>query len=315
MQAVRKACLETIHELARRDERVLFFGSDIGAGTLDGFRKEFPGRFFMEGVSEANIVGVMSGLAMNGWIPYLNTLAVFLTRRCYEQILLDAAMHRLPVRLCGSGGGVVYAPLGPTHLAFDDLALMRAIPGMTIIAPCDAEEMRRLAAQTLDWEGPVYVRFGKGGDPLVSDPALPCRIGRGVMMRGGSDALLVTTGITAQIALAAHAQLARLGVAAGVLHLHTVAPLDAALLLEAAAGVTAVVSVEEHNLTGGLGSAVAEVLAEANLPRAPRFRRLALTDGFHPEYGTQAGLLNHSGVSPEAVAHAVQKLLETKETS
>jgi transketolase len=311
---VRKACLGAIHELARRDERVLFFGSDIGAGTLEGFRKEFPGRFFMEGVSEANIVGVMSGLAMNGWIPYLNTLAVFLTRRCYEQTLLDAAMHRLPVRLCGSGGGVVYAPLGPTHLAFDDLALMRAIPGMTILAPCDAEEMRRLVAQTLDWEGPVYIRFGKGGDPIVSDAALPCRIGRGVPLRGGADALLVTTGITAQIALAAHAELARRGIGAGVLHLHTVAPLDAALLLELAAGVRAVVTVEEHNMTGGLGSAVAELLAEAGLPRPPRFRRVALADGFHPEYGSQASILAHNGVTAEAVTRAVQSLLETKET-
>lgn len=308
---MRKACLETIHELARRDERVLFFGSDIGAGTLESFRTQFPGRFFMEGVSEANIVGVMSGLAMNGWIPYLNTLAVFLTRRCYEQTLLDAAMHRLPVRLCGSGGGVVYAPLGPTHLAFEDLALMRAIPGMTILAPCDAEEMRRLVAQTLDWEGPVYIRFGKGGDPIVSDAALPCRIGRGVLLRGGADALLVTTGITAQIALEAHAQLARAGIAAAVLHLHTVAPLDTAVLLEAAADVRAVVSVEEHNLTGGLGSAVAEVLAEANLPRPPRFRRIGLVDGFHPEYGSQTGLLRRNGVTAEAVASAVRSLVGT----
>ena len=310
---MRKAGLESIHALARRDERVLFFGSDIGAGTLEGFRTEFPGRFFMEGVSEANIVGVMSGLAMNGWIPYLNTLAVFLTRRCYEQTLLDAAMHRLPVRLCGSGGGVVYAPLGPTHLAFEDLALMRAIPGMTILAPCDAEEMRRLMAQTLDWEGPIYIRFGKGGDPIVSDATLPCQIGRGVLMRGGADALLVTTGITAQIALAAHALLARDGIAAAVLHLHTVAPLDTALLLEAAAGVRTVITVEEHNLTGGLGSAVAEVLAEANLPHPPCFRRIALADGFHPEYGSQATLLRRNGVTPEAVEAAVRTLLATKE--
>jgi transketolase len=132
-------------------------------------------------------------------------------------------------------------------------------------------------------------------------------------MRGGADALLVSTGITAQIALAAHALLARDGVAAAVLHLHTVAPLDTALLLESAAGMRAVVSVEEHNLTGGLGSAVAEVLAEANLSCPPRFRRIALADGYHPEYGSQAGLLRRNGVTPEAVASAVRTLLETKE--
>ena len=307
---MRKACLETIHELARRDERVLFFGSDIGAGTLEGMRREFPGRFFMEGVSEANIVGVMSGLAMNGRVPYLNTLAVFLTRRCYEQILLDAAMHRLPVRLCGSGGGLVYAPLGPTHLAFDDLALMRAIPGMTVLAPCDAVEMRRLMLQTADREGPVYVRIAKGGDPLVSDPERPCQIGRGLLMREGTDALFVTTGIAPRIALAARETLAREGIGAGLLHLHTVAPLDVAALLAAAAGVRAVVTVEEHNRTGGLGSAVAEVLAEAGVLRGAGFRRVALPDGYHAGYGSQDGLLASGGVTAEAVAGAVRLLLK-----
>lgn len=306
---MRKACLEAIHALARRDPRVVFVGSDIGAGTLDGFRREMPERFFMEGVSEANIVGVMAGLAMNGWIPYLNTLAVFLTRRCYEQILLDVAMHRLPVRLCGSGGGLVYAPLGPTHLAFDDLALMRAVPGMTVLAPCDAEEMRRLVPQTLELAGPAYIRFGKGGDPVVSDPAQPCAIGRGIMLREGADALLVTTGITAQVALAARDLLAAEGIGAAILHLHTVAPLDAGLLLAAAARARAVVSVEEHNATGGLGSAVAEALAEAELRPRPRFRRVALPDGFHPGYGSQASLMATGGVTAAHAAAAVRSLL------
>jgi transketolase len=307
---VRKACLNAIYELAKRDERVVFFGSDIGAGTLDQFRREIPERFFMEGVAEANLVGMMSGLAMNGRVPYLNTLAVFLTRRCYEQILLDAAMHRLPVRLCGSGGGLVYAPLGPTHLAFEDLALMRAIPGMTILAPCDAEEMKRLVPQTLDWEGPVYIRFGKGGDPVVSEPDRPCRIGEGILLREGADALLVTTGITLRIALAAREQLAAAGIGAGVLHLHTVAPLDAAAVLAAAGSVRAVVTVEEHNRTGGLGSAVAELLAEAGFAAPPGFRRVALPDGFHPGYGSQDGLLRAAGVTAEAVAAVCTSILD-----
>ncbi len=306
---MRKACLEAIHELARRDPRVLFFGSDIGAGTLAAMRRDLPGRHFMEGVSEAAIVGMLSGLAANGWIPYLNTLAVFLTRRCYEQVLLDAAMHRLPVRLCGSGGGLVYAPLGPTHLAFDDLALMRAIPGMTILSPCDADEMRRLVPQTLAWPGPVYIRFGKGGDPVVSDAGRGCRIGEAVALAPGDDALLVTTGITAQVALAARELLAAEGVGAAVLHLHTVAPLDAGAVRAAAARVRAVVSVEEHNRTGGLGSAVAEVLAEANLAPPPRFARVALPDACHAGYGSQATLMAEGGVTAAAAAAAVRALL------
>ncbi len=306
---MRKACLDEIYKLAQRDPRVVFFGSDIGAGTLDKMKAEMPGRFFMEGVQEANIIGMMSGLAMNGKIPYLNTIAVFLTRRCYEQVLLDAGMHRLPIRICGSGGGLVYAPLGATHLAFEDLGLMRAIPNMTVVAPCDAEEMRRLVPQTLDWEGPMYIRFGKGGDPVVSDPGKPFLIGRGILAREGADALVVTTGITLKLALAAHDELSREGIGAAVLHLHTVKPLDAEALLRAAAGVRAVVSVEEHTIIGGLGSAVAEVLAEANLSPAKRFKRLAVPDEFPSLYGSQESEMRHYGLTAENVAATVRSLL------
>lgn len=307
---MRKACLEEIYRLARLDERVIFVGSDIGAGTLEKFKQEMPERFFMEGVCEANIVGLMSGLAMNGRIPYLNTLAVFLTRRCYEQVLLDAAMHDLPIRLCGSGGGLVYAPLGSTHLAFEDMALMRAIPGMTVVAPCDAEEMRRLMPQTLEWKGPIYIRFGKGGDPVVSDPAKPFHIGRGILVRAGGEVLFVTTGITLKIALEARGTLAEQGIDAAVLHLHTVKPLDAEALLEAASGARAVVSIEEHNLPGGLGSAVAEVLAEAGFDRPRGFRRLALPDSFHHDYGSQESMMRRYGLTAEGAAAAARSLLE-----
>jgi transketolase len=306
---MRKTCLNQIHELARRDERVLFFGSDIGAGTLDAMKKELPGRFFMEGVSEAAIVGMMSGMAMNGFIPYLNTIAVFLTRRCYEQVLLDAGMHRLPIRLCGSGGGLVYAPLGATHLAFEDIALMRAIPNMTVVAPCDAEEMKRLVPLTLDWEGPMYIRFGKGGDPVVSNPALPFRIGKGILLHAGKDALAVTTGITLKLALAAREALMREGIDLAVLHLPTVKPLDADLLLETAASVRAVITVEEHSLIGGLGSAVAELLMEADPGLRPRFRRIALPDRFPGSYGSQDSELAEFGVTAERLAETTRTLL------
>src|SRR2546425_5843786 len=143
-----------VYELAKKDERIVFIGSDLGIGTLDNFRKEMPNRFFMEGVSEANIVGMAAGLALEGRIVYVNTIATFITRRCFEQVVLDLGLHNANVRLIGSGGGVVYAPLGPTHLAIDDIAIMRAIPNMTIVAPCDANEMGRLMPLTLDSHGP-----------------------------------------------------------------------------------------------------------------------------------------------------------------
>src|SRR5881275_3243224 len=133
---MRKTSLDMVYELARQDKRIFFIGSDLGIGTLKQFKAEMPDRFFMEGVSEANLVGMAAGLALEGKIVYVNTIATFLTRRCFEQNVLDLGLHNANVRLIANGGGVVYAPLGPTHLAIDDIAIMRAIPNMTVVAPC-----------------------------------------------------------------------------------------------------------------------------------------------------------------------------------
>jgi len=139
-----------------------------GAGTLRAMSKEFPKRHLIEGISEAHIIGMSAGLAMEGFVPYVNTIATFLTRRCYEQVAVDLCLHNLPVRLIANGGGLVYAPLGPTHQAIEDIAIMRALPNMTVVCPCDADEAARLMEQTLDWTGPIYIRLGKGGDAIVS---------------------------------------------------------------------------------------------------------------------------------------------------
>ena len=267
---MRKTCLNEIYRLAKNDNRILFFGSDIGAGTLSDFQKEMPERFFMEGVSEAAIIGVMAGLAMNGKIPYLNTVGVFLTRRVYEQVLLDGGMHKQKIRLIGSGGGLVYAPLGATHLATDDIALMRAIPNMTVIAPCDAEEMKRLMPQTVDIEGPVYIRLAKGGDTVVSLPDKPFKIGKAIEIRPGGDVLIITTGITLKMAIDAAKVLEKQRINCQVLHLHTLKPFDDKAVIAALSGKKLAVSIEEHTLIGGLGSAVSEVFAASGAGVAGR---------------------------------------------
>lgn len=307
---MRKTCLNEIYKLAKDDKRVVFFGSDIAAGTLAQFQKEMPDRFFMEGVSEANIVGVMSGLAMNGKIPYLNTIAVFLTRRCYEQIFLDAAMHNLKIRLIGSGGGLVYAPLGPTHLAFEDISLMRTIPNMTIVAPCDAEEMKRLMPQTLDHEGPMYIRLGKGGDPIVSSPDKKFKIGKAILMRDGKDALVITTGVVLKLALDAASELKKKGIELKVLHMHTIKPIDREAVMEASASVKAVITAEENSMVGGLGSAVSEIVAEAGFAPAKKFLRLALPDAFPSKYGSQEQLMNFYGLTKDKIVSSVEKMLK-----
>ncbi len=299
---MRKTALQVVTELARRDGRVVFVGSDLGVGTLSDFQKEMPDRFYMEGISEAAVIGMAAGLAMDGWVPYVNTIATFLTRRCYEQVVLDLSLHHLPVRLIGNGGGLVYAPLGPTHQATEDLAIMRAVPNMTVLAPADAEEMRRLMLETLPLTGPVYVRVAKGGDPIVTTPEQHQGLGKAVAAKEGKNVLLATTGICLGLAREAATKLEERGLSVCIRHFHTVKPFDTEGLLKAVDGKRAVVTVEEHSVIGGLGGAVAEALAEAGC--CARLRRVGLPDVFADDYGSQKSLMAKFGMSAEGVVAA-----------
>lgn len=305
---MRRACLLALGELARRDPRVVFIGSDITKQNLERFAAEFPDRFFMEGIYEGHVVGMAAGLALCGKVPYVNTIATFLTRRCYEQIVIDLCLHRLPVRLLGSGGGAVYAPLGPTHLAIEDIAILRAIPNMAVVAPCDADEMRRLMPLTLDWPGPLYVRIAKGGDPVVSSDVHPFAIGRAIALREGRTVLFVTTGVVTQVALAAAEELSASGVSTTVLHVHTVKPLDREAIVDRARAAEAVITAEEHTLAGGLGSAVSEVLLEAGVCSF-RFARLGFPDVFTDELGSQGQIMARHGLSAAGLAAKARELL------
>lgn len=307
---MRQACLNMVYELAKVDKRVFFIGSDLGVGTLSKFKEDLPDRFFMEGVNEANIIGMATGLALEGKIPYVNTIASFLTRRCFEQIVLDACLHNVNVRLIGNGGGMVYAPLGPTHLAIEDVAILRAVPNMTIVAPADADEMRRFMPLTVDYQGPIYIRLAKGYDPIVTNDDVPFQIGKAIPMRQGADALLVTTGITLGLAQEAAGLLAELGIDAGILHVHTIKPLDVDTILEQVARVPVVVAVEEHTILGGLGSAVAEVIAEANFDRPKRFKRIGIPDVFPDQYGSQDSLLERYSITTSELVSVTKGLVE-----
>lgn len=291
--------------MAKHDPRVLFIGSDLGHGTLDKMRAEMPERFLMEGISEQHIVTMAAGMALEGYIPYVNTIATFFARRACEQIILDLCLHKTKVRLIASGGGVVYAPLGPTHLEIEDFALLRPMPNMTIIAPSDAEEMGRLMPQTLSVDGPVYIRLAKGGDPVVSSGDLPCILGKGVVAcTDGAHAVIMSTGITLGAALEAAKSLATAGKPSTVLHFHTIKPFDAELVFAHVQQTARVITIEEHVTTGGLGSAVAEVMAERGSAAGARLTRIGLPDRFPDHYGTQAQLLKHYGITAQAIIEA-----------
>ena len=296
---MRKTSLNCVYELAQEDERVVFIGSDLGSGVLEDMKQEIPDRFFMEGVSEQHIIGMAAGLAMEGFIPYVNTIATFLTRRCFEQVALDMCLHDLPVRLIANGGGAVYAPLGPTHLATEDLAILRALPNMTLVAPCDADEMKRLMASTLDWPHPIYIRLAKGGDAIVSQEKNGFTLGKSILMQKPDDGLFVTTGVMTQLALEACQKLNDYNLRCGVLHVHTVKPLDHESLAHWLPKIEGIVTVEEHTRIGGLGSAVLEFCNDEMPDQATKILRIGLPDRFADKYGNQNSLLSHWGINVE----------------
>ncbi len=305
---MRKTSLDMVYELAKKDKRIVFIGSDLGVGTLKQFKAEMPDRFLMEGVSEANVVGMAAGLALEGKIVYVNTIATFLTRRCFEQVALDCCLHKTNVRLIANGGGVVYAPLGPTHEAIEDIGIFRTLPGMTIVSVADAEEMKRMMPETVEHKGPIYIRLGKGGEPVVTNPNVPFKMDKAYPMREGNDALIISTGITLKAALDAATTLAAMGIETGVLHMPVVKPMDTETLLKMVRPVSAVVTIEEHTVIGGLGSAVAEVLAETEFDSPKRFRRLGIPDVFPDQYGSQATLMKRYDITTEKLVSLVQEL-------
>jgi transketolase len=307
---MRNTCLNEIYRLAKDSKDIIFIGSDLGAGTLSNMKSDLPDQFIMEGISEQHIIGMSSGLAMEGFIPYVNSIAPFLTRRCYEQVLVDLCLHDLPVRLIANGGGVVYAPLGPTHLAVEDIAILRAIPNMTIIAPCDADEMLRLMPKTVDYQHPIYIRLAKGGDKVVSQDDNGFEIGKAIILRDPGDGLFITTGVMTQKAIEAANQLSDEGIECGILHMHTIKPLDEDALSVLIPKVQAVVTVEEHIRTGGLGSAVLEFCSDSLPAHSPKIRRIGIPDRFSDKYGSQEELLEYWGITVESMKEMMKSAIQ-----
>jgi len=301
-----------VYELAKKNERIFFIGSDLGVETLQQFKEDMPQRFFMEGVSEANLISMGCGLALEGKIVYVNTIATFLTRRCFEQIVLDACLHKANIRLIANGGGLVYAPLGPTHLAIDDIAILRAIPNMTIIAVADAEEMRRMMPLTVNYPGPIYIRLAKGADPIVTNDHEPFEIRKIFVMREGEDAVVITTGITLGIAQKAAEALSAQGIEITILHVPTIKPLDVPMIKKHCERIPNIVVVEEHSIIGGLGSAIAEIIAEAGFETPKSFKRIGIPDVFPNIYGSQNDQMKKYSISEENIIAFIKRAHKTQ---
>ncbi len=306
---MRKTSLNTVYQLAKKNKKILFVGSDLGFKVLDDMKKALPKNYLMEGVCEQNLIGMSAGLAMEGFIPYVNTIGTFLTRRCYEQIFLDVCLHNLPVRFIGNGGGGVYAPLGPTHLSIEDFAILRAIPNMTIVAPCDAVEMKKIMLETEKFKGPIYIRLGRGGDKIITKKTSKIKIGKAVEIIKPKENLFITTGVTTQIALEAIKNLEKDKINVGLVHFNTIKPLDKQFLKKLLKQMKCVITVEEHSIIGGLGSSILEFMNE-NKIYDTKVKRIGVPDKFIEQYGSQETLFKLWKIDGENLSREMKKLIK-----
>jgi transketolase len=305
---VRNAFAQEITALSQDDPRIVLLSGDIGNRLFDSFKAAFSDRFFNCGVAEANMTGMAAGMAMSGLRPVTYTIAPFNTTRCLEQIKLDICYHNLAVVIVGVGAGLAYAGLGSTHHSFEDLAILRVLPNMTVICPGDAVEVRLALRAALARPGPSYIRLGKKNEPVVHREEPAFAIGRGIVLRKGRDACLLSTGNTLPLALAAADLLESGGVTIQVVSMHTVKPLDTDLLMEVFAAFRVVATIEEHSLIGGFASAVTEWLGGRNT--GAKLLRFGIGDQFLHGSGNQNHARAMSGLTPDNLAHNIAAALE-----
>lgn len=304
---MRQQALNSVYNAAKVNPKIVFIGSDLGFGTLDQFKKDFPERFFMEGISEQHLIGFASGLAKQGYIPFINTIANFLTRRALEQIILDVALHNLPVKILASGGGMVYAPLGPTHTATDDLAHMLAVPNIGVFAPCDASEMEELIQAESNSNSPSYIRFGKGGEKVVSHLFQPTP-NKSFKYYGNLDSntAIISTGVTTQICIDAM-NMVDVKDKPLLIHILKLNLNKNFELLNLLVKKKRIIVVEEHQRRGGLLTEILHFKME-NSDLDFETIVFSLGDHFLRNYGSQIEHFENHGITAKKIA---EKLIVT----
>lgn len=307
---MRTAFIKQLFELAEQDERIVLITGDLGFGVVTPFMEQLPRQFVNAGVAEQNMTGMAAGMALSGKIALTYSIANFPTLRCLEQVRNDVCYHNANVKIVSVGGGFTYGAMGATHHAIEDLAVMRALPGLVVVAPGDPVEARAATRAIVAHSGPCYLRLGKAGEPVVHSSAIDFELGKAIRMREGTDATLICIGGILQNTIRAADRLAAQGIEARVLSMHTLKPLDVEAVLSAARETEAIFTVEEHSILGGLGTAVAEVLAEAEGIKAP-LKRIGVPPAFSPHIGNQEYMLQCHGLTSEAIAKTVVDALRT----
>jgi transketolase len=294
-------------ELAACDDRIYLVVADIGFGVIEPFARKFPERFLNVGVAEQNLTGIATGIALTGKIVFTYSIANFPILRCFEQIRNDVCYHKANVKIVSVGGGYSYGPLGMTHHATEDLAVLRVLPEMVVLAPGDPFEVREATRAMAAHDGPCYLRLGRAGEPVLHDSAVKFQLGKAIQARDGDAITIISAGALLENAMRAADQLAARGIQARVLSMHTIKPLDEDAILAAARETRAIVTLEEHSIIGGLGGAVAECLAESGL--SVPFKRIGLPSAFSSSIGSQDYLRSQSKLSPDSILSALEQLL------
>jgi transketolase len=310
---MRAAFVDTLASLAQKDDRILLLTGDLGFMALEPFSERFPDRFFNVGVAEQNMVGLATGLAEAGFLPFVYSIATFASLRGYEFIRNGPVAHRLKVRIAGVGGGFDYGSAGHTHHGLEDIGALRLQPGLTVLAPADPAQASAALEATWNAEGPVYYRLGKDDRLVVPGLEGRFRLGRSELLRAGRDVLVLAAGSLAAEAFAACSDLEAAGIDASLAVVSTLNPAPAADLREHLSRFPAAVTVEGHYATGGLGSIVAEVIAEEALPC--RLVRLGVKDAPDGTTGSPAYFLGRHGLTRESIAAAARSVLESVRAS
>lgn len=307
--AMRDAWGQGLVELGNEYSNMVVLDGDLANSTkADMFQKAHPDRFFEMGIAEQNMLGVAAGLATTGYVPWISTFAAFLAKRALDQIRVVIAQPSLNVKMCGSYSGILTGKTGKTHQAMQDITVFRSMPHVVTIAPADAVELRQAMAAMMEDDRPTYLRLTRDPSPVIVGDDYRFEIGKSTLLREGDDIGIVSTGVQTVRALEAADMLAESGVKASVLHVPTIKPLDSDAILAVAERTGAIVTAEDHTILGGLGGAVAEVLAE-NLPT--RMRRIGVRDTYG-ESGANDALLEKYGLTPRHIAEAAQELLSLR---
>jgi len=308
--ALRDVWADTLIELAGENPDVLLLDADLASSTrADRFANAHPDRFIQMGIAEQGMVGTAVGLASMGFVPWLSSFAIFFTHRAVDQVRMSMVQSHANVKIGASYAGLLTGLTGKTHTDIQDLAIMRAMPGLTVLAPGDATECAAMVRWATATPGPVYLRLGREGGPDLFDASYRFEPGRVIRLRKGSDVLLVSTGQQTARNLEAASLLAAAGIEAGILHVPSVKPVDEVAVAEAARGVPLVVTAEEHSVIGGLGSLVAEIVTT----RAPRrVERIGIEDMWG-ESAPNAWLLDRHGLTPKRVAERVRRVLSAED--